>query len=267
MTGNRSNPNPTALEFLMPIFTDPNLRVLCIGDDEIFNNQMRRFGRELVRQLISNGLTHFALESPSEFLQPLSNFIVSGNDQDIEPLRPTAWFGNLDVQAPRTPDRPFFDMLLELRSGIPLLCVDETERPTGRYLYRDLHMRDEIMAIPNIRTTAKVVLWGGFTHHYFRDEQTDFRTVVELLRAELEPESVFSICSVSGRSFEIRRTTEQDREIEMRKGTRCSGGICFGSACRATCRILNPPDSYQEITLDLWDSFICFGKNLPERNN
>ena len=240
------------------VFERPEIRVIAIGDSEGFENATRSLGAQIVNTLAKRGLTHFALEAGATTATNLNECMVAGDPRlHRDRLIQTRWYGAGPDDQEDRPDSAFFGVLFAVyENSIEFIGIDET--PSGQYNNRDLYMAERIVEILKDQN-AKVLLWGGFMHHYTRDAPTKFKTTVEYLRHRLGKKAVYAVYSWE-RGSDSQCFVELNRcpLISATKAypstiARCGGGPCPGPSCSNH----SPPTEERHMPIfALWDAVL-----------
>lgn len=204
------------------------VEVLTLGEEHSARKS-REFISQALPHLARCGFTTYALELPIK-TQSLFSVFEAGEttiDQLSNNLKPfKLWLydekGNGDY---------FYFNAIEAarKASMKLKAVDEGH-VDGKFKNRDEHMFNQIMSL--ISENERVVLVGGFRHHYVRDagNRGEFLTVNELLRDKMGGR-VYSVLvkeleDYKGKGPVFIRTADEFGEQICLEESRCEHGPC-----------------------------------------
>lgn len=183
------------------ILTKQSNRIIALGEMHYSPDRTRLTFQNVVESASKAGFTHLALELRNNLQPTFDRFHESGDlDTLIRELKGNGadkWFRPEGLDFEGRPDLDIFGMLRKARdNNMTIMAVDESPED-GRYLDRDGTMAARVSEVLEDQN-HKVVLWGGYTHHYARPIglRNGWKSVVEHL-SEQHPNSTISLAGIT----------------------------------------------------------------------
>lgn len=162
-------------------------RVVAIGESHFPDNAARRFVASMVPRFSEIGISCLCLELPDSMQTFFERFVNDRNRQNLfddlvsAGLDASLYSRDADF---RVPENAFFEAIDACaEASIPVILIDETRSPDGRYIYRDETMANTI--VQALRSHPAVLMFGGMKHIYARrTPKGNFRTALELLKEQ-----------------------------------------------------------------------------------
>ncbi len=183
------------------ILAKRNNRIIALGEMHYSPDRTRLTFQNVVESASKHGFTHLALELRNS-LQPTFDRFQDNGDLDtlireVKGNGADKWFRPLGLDFEGRPDLDIFGMLVKAReNNMTIIAVDESLED-GKYSDRDGTMAARVSEVLE-EQNHKVILWGGYTHHYARPTglRTGWKSVVEQL-SEQHPNCTISFAGIT----------------------------------------------------------------------
>ncbi|MBP9811339.1 hypothetical protein KBF38_23735 [bacterium] len=183
------------------ILAKPSNKIIALGEMHYSPDRTRLTFQNVVESAAKHGFTHLALELRNTLQPTFEQFQKTGElDNLVSSLKGNGadkWFRPVGSDFEGRPDLDIFGMVSKAqKNNMTIIAVDESPED-GRYSDRDGKMAARVSEVLKDQN-HKVILWGGYTHHYARPIglRTGWKSAVEHL-SEQHANSILSIAGIT----------------------------------------------------------------------